>query len=158
VQVDFDPSVVQSYRLVGYENRDIADKDFRNDAVDAGEIGSGHRVTALYELALVPGATSDSLARVAVRHKAPGPDSPAVERSWTLQREMLRPSFLETSAGFRIAVSAAYFAEHLRGSPHLHDLGLREVEDIARRAVRPEYPEDSELLSLIGRARQLAGE
>jgi Ca-activated chloride channel family protein len=158
IQVHWDPAAVEAYRLIGYDNRDIADRDFRNDAVDAGEIGSGHRVTALYELALVPGSSSSALARVAVRHKAPGPDAPAVERSWTLSREVLRPSLSETGSGFRIAVSAAYFAEHLRGSPYLHGFGLREIEDIARGAVRPEYPEDAELLSLIGRARQLAGE
>ena len=56
IQVEFDPKEVESYRLVGYENRDVADKDFRNDAVDAGEIGAGHRVTALYEVKLRSGA------------------------------------------------------------------------------------------------------
>ncbi|MEA3339370.1 MAG: von Willebrand factor type A domain-containing protein, partial [Chloroflexota bacterium] len=50
IQVDFNPSVVRSYRLIGYENRDVADEDFRNDEVDAGEIGVGHSVTALYEI------------------------------------------------------------------------------------------------------------
>ena len=49
-QVDFDPAFVARYRLVGYENRDIADTDFRNDKVDAGEINSGHQITALYEI------------------------------------------------------------------------------------------------------------
>ena len=48
VQVDFNPEVVAYYRLMGYENRDVADQDFRNDAVDTGEIGSGHRAAALY--------------------------------------------------------------------------------------------------------------
>jgi Ca-activated chloride channel family protein len=159
IQVQWDPQAVSSYRLLGYENRDIADQDFRDDAVDAGEIGSGHRVTALYEVKLAPGrAPSSALARVSVRNKAPGPDSPAVERTFTMTVEALRPSLSETGAGFRIAVAAACFAERLRGSPHLHALGLREIEEIARGAQRPEYPEDAELLSLIQRARQLAGE
>ena len=52
VQVEFNPAAVSSYRLIGYENRDIADADFRNDRVDAGEVGSGHSVTALYEVIL----------------------------------------------------------------------------------------------------------
>jgi Ca-activated chloride channel family protein len=52
IQVEFDPETVQSYRLLGYENRDVADRDFRNDAVDAGEVGAGHEVTALFELKL----------------------------------------------------------------------------------------------------------
>ncbi len=56
VQVEFEPGVVQSYRLLGYENRDVADRDFRNDAVDAGEIGAGHQVTALYEVKLLDAA------------------------------------------------------------------------------------------------------
>ena len=47
IQVEFNPDAVESYRLIGYENRDIADKDFRNDRVDAGEVGSGHSVTAV---------------------------------------------------------------------------------------------------------------
>ena len=54
VQVDFNPDVVAYYRLVGYENRDVADQDFRNDAVDAGEIGAGHSATALYAVMLRP--------------------------------------------------------------------------------------------------------
>ena len=52
IQVSFNPDVVHSYRLIGYENRDVADRDFRNDSVDAGEVGAGHSVTALYELRL----------------------------------------------------------------------------------------------------------
>ena len=50
VQVEFNPAVVRSYRLIGYENRDVADEDFRDDTVDAGELGPGHSVTALYEI------------------------------------------------------------------------------------------------------------
>ncbi|MCB0048392.1 MAG: DUF3520 domain-containing protein, partial [Caldilinea sp.] len=56
IQVEFNPEVVERYRLVGYENRDVADDDFRNDEVDAGEIGAGHSVTALYEIELLPGS------------------------------------------------------------------------------------------------------
>ena len=61
IQVEFNPGAVHAYRLLGYENRAIADKDFRNDVVDAGEVGAGHRVTALYELVLAGQAmpTSD---------------------------------------------------------------------------------------------------
>ena len=50
IQVEFDAETVRSYRLLGYENRDVADEDFRNDEVDAGEVGAGHTVTALYEI------------------------------------------------------------------------------------------------------------
>ena len=52
IQVEFDPEIVDSYRLIGFENRGVLDRDFRNDAVDAGELGAGHQVTALYEVEL----------------------------------------------------------------------------------------------------------
>ncbi len=65
-QVVFDPATVASYRLIGYENRAIADEDFRDDRVDGGEVGPGHTVTALYEIRLRPGG-SGRLAEVAVR-------------------------------------------------------------------------------------------
>src|SRR5581483_1841325 len=61
VQVDFNPAVVSSYRLIGYENRAVADADFRNDKVDAGEVGAGHSVTALYEVTLAKQARGDAL-------------------------------------------------------------------------------------------------
>ena len=66
IQVEFDPQVVGHYRLLGYENRDIRDQDFRNDSVDAGEVGPGSTVTALYEVRRHPGATG-ALGRVFIR-------------------------------------------------------------------------------------------
>ena len=70
VQVDFNPEVVSRYRLLGYENRRVADEDFRNDAVDAGEVGAGHSVTALYELKLRDDADG-ALATVMLRYEDP---------------------------------------------------------------------------------------
>jgi len=157
IQVDWDPSQVIAYRLIGYENRDIADKDFRNDQVDAGEIGSGHQVTALYEVALADHPTG-RLATVRVRNKAPGPDSPAVERSFTLAASAIKDSFGEGSDPFRLAVAAGGFAEILRDSPYMQEVSLRDVEAVARGAQRPEYPEDAELVDLIDRASKLKGE
>ena len=60
IQVEFNPARVGAYRLIGYENRALADEDFRDDSKDAGEIGVGHRVTALYEI--VPAGTNASVA------------------------------------------------------------------------------------------------
>lgn len=71
IQVEFDPAQVYRYRLLGYENRAIADKDFRNDAIDAGEIGAGHQVTALYEVERATQASEKPLATVRLRWKAP---------------------------------------------------------------------------------------
>ena len=103
LQVDFDPAIVSRYRLVGYENRDIKDEDFRNDAVDAGEVGAGHQVTALYEVELkradVPFGT------VRIRHKAPTGDK-ATESAFAMPA---RPaaSFANAAADFRFAFAVA---------------------------------------------------
>ena len=70
VQVDFNPDVVSRYRLLGYENRRVDDEDFRNDQVDAGEVGAGHSVTALYELKLREEAQGQ-MAEVFVRYEDP---------------------------------------------------------------------------------------
>ena len=157
IQVEWDAEDVLAYRLIGYENRDVADRDFRNDAVDAGEIGSGHQVTPLYEVSLVDHPRG-SIATVRVRNKAPGPDAPAVERSFNLSAESIHGSFAASSRQFRVATAAAGFAEVLRSSPFMREVGLSEVADIARGAQRAEYPEDAELVRLIERAASLRGE
>ncbi len=78
IQVDFNPDVVAYYRLIGYENRDVADQDFRNDAVDAGEIGAGHSATALYAVTFRPNADG-RIATVQLRWE--DPDTHQVTRS-----------------------------------------------------------------------------
>ncbi|MFK7928091.1 MAG: von Willebrand factor type A domain-containing protein [Myxococcota bacterium] len=157
LQVEFNPDTVLAYRLIGYENRDIADKDFRNDAVDAGEIGAGHQVTALYEVALTDDVSA-GLGTVRVRNKAPGPDSPAVERRYDVPSSVIQGRFASASPQFRLQFAAAGFAEILRGSPHMNEVSLRMVGDIARGAKRVEYGEDTELIELIDRAARLRGE
>jgi len=157
LQVEWNEDAVLAYRLIGYENRDVADRDFRNDAVDAGEIGAGHQVTALYEVALkddIDGA----LGTVRIRNKAPGPDSPAVERRYEMPTSVITGRFGDATPQFRIQTAAAGFAEILRGSPHMNEIQLRDVAAIARGAKRVEYNEDSELIELIERASRLRGE
>ncbi|MFT7522101.1 MAG: Ca-activated chloride channel family protein, partial [Kiritimatiellia bacterium] len=131
--------------------------DFRNDAVDAGEIGAGHQVTAIYEVALADHPTG-SLGTVRIRNKAPGPDAPAVERSYNLPVSAIHDSFAASSEQLRIQVASMGFAEILRDSPHMNEISLRFVADIARGAQRVEYHEDAELVRLIERAAQLKGE
>jgi Ca-activated chloride channel family protein len=121
IQVDFAPESVVSYRLLGYENRAIADQDFRNDAVDAGEIGSGHTVTALYDLVLRD-APAERLATVRMRSKPPGPDAPATERSTPLPVAAVKSAFTRATPDFRRAVVAAGFAEKLRHAPGSEEL------------------------------------
>ena len=157
IQVEFNPDAVTAYRLIGYENRDIADVDFRNDRVDAGEIGSGHAVTALYDVVLKDDAMSQELATVRVRAKKPGPDSPAVEWATVMNGELLRGEVEDTSDSFRLALATATFAELLRGSPYVAEISYRDVWALAKSADRGQ-DEDAELLNLIETAGTLSGE
>ena len=156
IQVEWDKNAVIAYRLVGYENRNIADRDFRNDTVDAGEIGSGHQVTAIYEVAFKDGIPS-TFGSVRLRNKAPGPDAPAVERAYTMSNDSIQNSFGALSKDTRMAVGAAGFAEILRGSPHMNEVNLSDIRKIVQGAQRAEYTEDKELLELVNIASRLKG-
>jgi len=114
VQVDFNPEVVARYRLLGFENRAIADEDFRDDSVDAGEIGAGHSVTALYEIKRHPEAEG-RLATVHLRWE--DPESGEVsEISTDLESTDLVESFDAADPSFQLAVVVSEFAEVLRES------------------------------------------
>lgn len=160
IQVDWNSDAVMSYRLLGYENRDIADRDFRNDKVDAGEVGSGHSVTALYDVILRDRALDSNkvLAKVQIRAKQPGPDAPAREWSTPLTARAFHSELADTSADFRVAAAAASFAELLRGSRYAAELSYGAVYQLASGAARKGYSEDAELLDLIARAGELAGQ
>lgn len=134
IQVEFDSAQVYRYRQLGYENRAIADKDFRNDKVDAGEIGAGHQVVCLYEIELDPSYNGDSaapLATVRLRYKEPtGAGRHPAEDSATEITHTVRgggTSFEGTSAGFRRSVIAAQFAEILRRSEHARGDSITDV-------------------------------
>jgi Ca-activated chloride channel family protein len=154
LQVEWNPELVTAYRLIGYENRAIADDDFRDDLVDAGEIGSGHRVTALYEIVLaggelpnaddapeaidgpeVPGPReirAGELVRVKVRYKAPlaGERDPASEVAQVLMPSALRESFSAASDDARFAMAVAAWAELLKGSPFASDGVLSTLDEV----------------------------
>ena len=155
VQVDFNPEVVSRYRLLGYENRRVADEDFRNDSVDAGEVGADHSVTALYELKLRD-STDGRVGTVQVRYQ--DPDTLEVtETSHELQREELVPEFRQASARFQLAAVVAEYAEVLRESYWAQDGSLERVASEARR-VREALPGDidvAEFVDLVTRAYQL---
>ena len=157
IQVEFNPESVAAYRLIGYENRDIADKDFRNDRVDAGEVGSGHNVTALYDVVLKDGYSRE-LATVRMRYEAPGADKAATETSWRFRASKLaeRPDL--ASRDTRIAYAAATFAEVLRGSPHAAELDLEQLAQFAEQSRRRGEADDNELIELMRRADRLGVE
>lgn len=118
VQVEFNPAKVASHRLIGYENRLLRKEDFANDKVDAGEIGAGHTVTALYEI--VPAANAEKargdLLKVSVRYKKP--DGGLFSRKIDFALADARTPFAQASADFRFAAAVAHFGMVLRNSPH----------------------------------------
>ena len=132
-QVTFDRESVASYRLVGYENRAVSDRDFKNDGVAAGAIGAGHAVTALYVLRLQPGTGSRShLARVTVRWTDPDRGG-AVDLGRDVAMGDLAGSFRATSPYFRLDAIVAQTAEVLRGSEFANRPDLHEIADVASR-------------------------
>lgn len=150
VQVAFDPAVVKSYRLVGYENRAVADEDFRNDSVDGGELGSGHAVTALYEVQLT-GAGGD-LGTVAVRGLLPDTSQP-FEVSAPLARRALAETLQDASSDFRFATAVALAADVLRGNP-VTEYPLSRVAQLAEDAADGR-DERFEFVKLVRRAHEL---
>lgn len=155
VQVDFNNEVVERYRLVGYENRSVADQDFRNDAVDAGEIGAGHSATAIYALLLKPGSQG-RLATVQLRWQ--DPDSHLVrEINGNVNTWDIAPEFYATDAHYQLAVVVSQYAELLRASPWSYNT---RINDILMHAVRlagvmPEDEDVVDLAALISRASQI---
>ncbi|MBL7152703.1 MAG: von Willebrand factor type A domain-containing protein [Phycisphaerae bacterium] len=133
IQVQFDPKLVRRYRLIGYENRDIEDKRFRDDTVDAGEVGSGQCSTALYELELTgrPSANrQEDLGTVFVRYR--NADTGQIEEiSENLNCTVVRRLTVESAPRFFLAVAAARFAEILRESEHAQPAGLKDVLRVA---------------------------
>ena len=156
VQVDFNPETVSRYRLLGYENRDVADEDFRDDEVDAGEIGAGHSVTALYELKLREEAEG-LLGTVYMRYEDVGLNE-IVEINSEFHHSDLAVSFDEASSRFQLTAVVAEFAELLRGSYWARDGSLQAVADEARRVQQllPESTDIAEFASLAAMASSLA--
>jgi len=152
IQIEFNPDVVAEYRLIGYENRVLEREDFNNDAVDAGEIGAGHTVTALYEVALkgaggervdplrygddsstMRATTADGKTRelgfLKLRYKAPGGNV-----SKLIEQPIARNADEATSNNLAFAASVAAFGQHLKGGKYLEGFGIEDIHDLASRA------------------------
>ena len=154
VQIEFNPAHVSEYRLLGYVNRRLANEDFANDKVDAGEIGAGHTVTALYEIALKgdggewhsesryqPGnadtpftpSLNDEIAQIRLRYKQPDKSkSQLVQR--IVQRANAVSELTNTSANFQFSAAIAGFGQLLRQSKYLVDFNYADVSDLANAA------------------------
>lgn len=150
IQIEFNPKYVRSYRLIGYENRKLKNEDFTNDKIDAGELGSGHTVTALYEV--IPNDVNseflpkendlkytkntndenfnDELATVKFRYKKP--DSDTSSEIIQVVKNTNQP-FSSSSNDFKFASSVAWFGLVLRNSALIKNKDLKEIEDLAKK-------------------------
>ncbi len=176
LQVEFNPATVKAYRLIGYENRRLKDEDFRDDTKDAGEIGAGHSVSALYEVvpASLPspaagggaeplkyqkkaetptGTGSDELLTVKLRYKAPsGDQSRLVE--WPVRDAGKR--WEESSVDFRFTASVAGFGQLLTRSPNIGLLNFSQLKELAQEGKgEDERGYRAEFIELIEQARLL---
>ena len=177
LQIEFNPAHVRAYRLIGYENRLLANEDFNDDAKDAGELGAGHRVTALYEIVPVgvdhadasPGvdplryqdreaevrrARGDELAFVRIRYKRPrGSESRLVERpvrSRTQRRPSVDLSFASAVAGFGMI---------LRDSEHRGSVTTEQVLELAERGLGDDLDGVREgFIELVHAYREISGD
>lgn len=141
IQIEFNPQQVSSYRLIGYENRLLHSEDFNNDHVDAGDVGAGHSVTALYEITLkdrlryqvdkpVQTVFDDELAYLKLRYKKPG-ESNSREMVHRLRKQDIRQTLSQSSDNFRFSAAVAAFGLLLRNSEKAGDYSLAEVETLA---------------------------
>ena len=153
IQIEFNPKYVKSYRLIGYENRKLNNEDFVDDKKDAGELGSGHTVTALYEIIPV-GAQSDfdvkeiplkytnvketsqnfgdELATIKLRYKKPDEDK-SVEMQQIVKNSAT--NFAKTSEDFKFVTAVSWFGLVLRNSKYIKDKNLNEVINLAKQGI-----------------------
>jgi Ca-activated chloride channel family protein len=184
LQVEFNPEHVYAYRLIGYENRRLRNQDFHNDAVDAGEIGAGHTVTALYELVLtgtelakridndyryqkptakkVEQATNEEhsaeIAFLQVRYKDPeGTQSKLLQ--FPILKSQIKELSGQTTEDFRFVSAVSYFAHVLRKSQFKGSYSLRDIEALASGAMSKDHEgQRREFVELVRSAAAVSGE
>ncbi|MFY0599394.1 MAG: von Willebrand factor type A domain-containing protein [Cyclobacteriaceae bacterium] len=169
IQVEFNPTKVQAYRLIGYENRKLNDEDFNNDKKDAGELGSGHTVTALYEIVpvgvdsefvgsidplkyqkeidtkITASSNSDELLTVKFRYKKPDG-----EKSKLIVKTLDMDDQSKNDANIQWAASVASFGMLLRDSDYAGDMNYQDVVSLAKIAKgEDEYGYRSEFIQLV---------
>jgi Ca-activated chloride channel family protein len=156
VQVDFNPEVVSRYRLPGYENRRVKDQEFRDDSVDAGEVGGGHNVTALYEVKFHEGARGTA-ATVFVRYQDPDTGE-VMELNRSIDRNAFSESFETMPARFQLDAAVAEYAEILRESYWAQSSSMGEVNRLAQEIAKllPDDIDVAEFASLVERAWHLS--
>jgi len=178
IQIEFNPALVAEYRLIGYENRLLKREDFANDKVDAGDIGAGHEVTALYEITPVgagaerlpplrygeannpaakakSGSNADEIAHLRLRYKRPGEDASRLIETPVL-RSALQPV---PSESMRFAASVAAYADALRGGTHLERWDWSAIASAARGAKGGDrWHQRAEFIELVEAARRVTSD
>jgi len=175
IQIEFNPAVVSEYRLLGYENRLLNREDFNNDKVDAGEIGAGHTVTAIYEVSLkgsnsegvdalryqslenqMQTINTDEIAFLRLRYKQPlATKSQLLE--WVIAKHEIIEDIAQTSDAFRFSAAVASFAQQLRGGINTADYTYTDISQLAQSA-RGEDPfaYRAEFLGLVNLANAIS--
>ncbi|QWF15319.1 vWA domain-containing protein [Lysobacter capsici] len=172
IQIEFNPALVAEYRLIGYENRLLKREDFANDKVDAGDIGAGHEVTALYELTPVGSSATrlpalryaneaassgggNEIANLKLRYKRPGEDHSVLIET-PVQRSSLR---VVASEPMRMAASVAAFADALRGASQYDGWGWDQIAATARGLKQADPSgQRAEFVRLVERAKAQIGD
>jgi Ca-activated chloride channel family protein len=177
IQVEFNPAKVESYRLIGYENRVLAKRDFEDDKKDAGEIGAGHSVTALYEIVPANGEVvaaaeqkntytlvsidpaaydTEELLTVRFRYKAPDEDESRLIEQALVDRDA---PFDGASVDFRFAAAVAEFGMLLRDSAYKGNASFEHVLRTAKESTgKDEHGYRHEFVRLVEMCREIAGE
>jgi len=172
IQIEFNPTVVAEYRLIGYENRVLKREDFKNDKVDAGEIGAGHSVTALYEIALVGSGgerleklrysdkkatnsmKTNELAFLRLRYKAPTANSSILVEKALMKTDIKTTN---TSDNFRFAAAVAAFGQQLRGGKYLQQFSYQDILNLAQQARgKDKFSYRAEFIKLINLTKSLS--
>jgi Ca-activated chloride channel family protein len=186
IQVEFNPAKIAEYRLIGYETRALKREDFNNDKIDAGEIGSGHRVTAIYEITPVgspavlnddlryaekdkkantatatdatTSANSDELAFVKIRYKKPDEDKSNLI-TMPVKEELSKKMVDDAAPDVRFSVAVAAFAQKLKGESQVADYSWSAIEALGLAAKGDDrYGYRAEFLKMVALAKSLKGE
>lgn len=175
IQIEFNPNYLQAYRLIGYENRKLRPEDFKNDAIDAGELGSGHTVTALYEIVprgvkceffeeigdlkytstdqTTASSNSSELATIKFRYKKPNGDK-SIEMVSTISND--GTVLANASADFKFCTAVAWFGLNLRDSKLVKNKSLKDIKKLAKEGLNDDAEGyKAEFIRLIEGGNQL---
>ena len=172
IQVEFNPNTVKAYRLIGYENRMLKNEDFKDDKIDAGELGAGHVVTALYEI--MPASNEEASTRthdelkyqttkvldnqkdlvtLKLRYKPIKSDT-SIELQNIVQDEQL--NWEKASVDFQFAASVAGWGMYLRSSEHFGDGDIDLIKDLAKKGLdNDKHGHRIEFIDLVNKSEDL---